>query len=74
MDLIDNPMPQNIGPYEQAVRMLVGVAIFSLAFIGPQTIWAWLGAVVVFFAAWGWCPMYAILGIKTCDDPEKQSS
>lgn len=60
-------MEQNIGLTDQIIRMLIGLAICSLAFIGPQTAWAWLGAPFIFMSAWGRCPIYALLGIKTCD-------
>lgn len=61
-------MEQNMGHIEQAVRMLLGLAIVSLAFVGPQTVWAWLGALVTFGGAWGVCPLYTLLGINRCND------
>lgn len=59
-------MVQNVGITDQVIRMLVGLVIFSLAFVGPQTVWGWLGVPIVFMAAWAWCPLYAVLGINTC--------
>jgi hypothetical protein len=44
----------------------VGLAITSLAFIGPASPWALLGLVPVATGVFGWCPPYAMLGINTC--------
>ena len=65
-------MKQNMGYKEQAVRMLLGLAIVSLAFIGPQTVWAWLGVFVTYAGAWGVCPIYTVLGINRCESAEDE--
>lgn len=62
-------MKANIHPIERAVRVLGGAAIVSLAFIGPQTPWAWLGLIPVATGLSGWCPPYAMLGFSTCKAP-----
>ncbi|WP_439102758.1 YgaP family membrane protein [Congregibacter sp.] len=59
-------MKTNIHSIERVVRVLGGAAIVSLAFIGPQTPWAWLGLIPMATGLSGWCPPYAILGISTC--------
>lgn len=63
----------NIGFKDQLIHMLVGLVICSLAFIGPQTVWGWLGAFVIFFGAWSYSPLYHLLGIDTShtDDPRR---
>ncbi len=66
-------MEQNMGYVEQAVRMLLGLAIVSLAFVGPQTVWAWLGALVTFAGAWGVCPIYTLLGINRCESSKAEA-
>ena len=66
-------MQQNMSIMDQSVRMLVGLLIVALAFVGPQTVWAWLGAIVVFIGAWGFCPLYKVLGISTCSSCEESS-
>jgi len=57
---------RNIGGAERAIRVIVGLGIISLAFIGPKTPWAFLGAVPILTGLIGWCPPYALLGISTC--------
>ncbi len=59
-------MTTNIGNIERVVRALVGLALISLVFVGPQTVWGWIGIVPLATAIVGWCPPYALLGINTC--------
>lgn len=59
-------MKQNIHNIERAVRVVIGAAIVSLVFIGPQSPWGWLGLVPIATGLIGWCPPYAMLGINTC--------
>ena len=59
-------MTQNIGKIERVIRAIVGIGLISLVFIGPQTVWGWIGVVPLATAIIGWCPPYAMLGINTC--------
>jgi hypothetical protein len=59
------PMKKNIGKTERIIRILVGIGILSLAFVGPQSPWAYLGVVPLLTGLVGWCPPYALLGIGT---------
>lgn len=40
--------------------------MISLAFVGPRTPWAWLGLVPLLTGLVGYCPAYALFGIRTC--------
>jgi hypothetical protein len=59
-------MKKNISNVERAIRVIGGAAIMSLAFVGPQTPWAFLGAIPLLTGLIGWCPPYALFGISTC--------
>ena len=59
-------MKKNIGNIERIVRIVVGAGILSLAFIGPQSPWAFLGAIPLATGLIGWCPPYSLFGISTC--------
>jgi len=59
-------MTRNIGNTERLIRLVVGLAILSLTFIGPQSMWGLLGLIPIVTAAIGWCPPYSLLGINTC--------
>ena len=59
-------MRKNVGSVERAIRVIAGIAILSLAFVGPQSPWAYLGIIPLATGLMGWCPAYALLGISTC--------
>jgi len=59
-------MNRNIGGVERAIRIIAGIAILSLAFVGPRSPWAWLGIIPPATGLIGWCPPYALFGISTC--------
>ena len=57
---------QNEGSIDRVLRVIVGLAILSLAFFGPKTAWAYLGLVPLITGLVGFCPAYRLLGINTC--------
>lgn len=57
---------RNEGTIDRILRVIVGLAVISLVFVGPQTPWGWLGLIPVATGLIGWCPAYTLLGIKTC--------
>jgi len=57
---------KNEGTTDRVIRVIVGVAVTSLVFIGPQTAWGWIGLVPLVTGLVGTCPAYALLGINTC--------
>ena len=59
-------------PIERVIRVLVGLFLVSLVFIGPKTPWGWLGIIPVLTGASGLCPLYTLLGISTC--PKKPAA
>ena len=59
-------MKKNIGSVERVIRVIAGIAILSLAFVGPRSPWAYLGIIPLVTGLVGWCPPYALLGISTC--------
>jgi len=59
-------MKKNIGGTERIIRIVAGLGILSLAFIGPETKWGYLGLIPLATALIGWCPPYNLLGISTC--------
>ena len=64
-------MKMNEGPIDRILRVIVGIGILSLAFVGPKTPWAYLGIVPLATGIIGWCPLYALLGISTCRSCKK---
>jgi hypothetical protein len=62
-------MTRNIGSADRIIRIVIGLAVLSLYFVGPKSVWALLGLIPLATAAIGWCPPYKILGISTCNVP-----
>ncbi|MFZ4605943.1 MAG: YgaP family membrane protein [Caulobacter sp.] len=63
-------MKLNEGTVDRILRVIVCIAVLSLAFIGPKTPWAYLGAIPLLTGLIGFCPLYAILGVNTCGAPK----
>lgn len=59
-------MNVNEGTIDRAVRVIVGLGLISLVFVGPQTPWGWVGVVPLLTGIVGWCPAYTLLGVNTC--------
>ncbi|MGY0218498.1 YgaP family membrane protein [Endozoicomonadaceae bacterium StTr2] len=59
-------MTKNAGSIDRAVRVVLGLVLISLVFIGPQTPWGWVGSIFLVTGLVGMCPLYSIFGINTC--------
>lgn len=59
-------LPTNEGAVDRALRVVLGIALLSLAFVGPKTPWGYLGLVPLITALLGSCPVYTVFGISTC--------
>ncbi|WP_298745989.1 DUF2892 domain-containing protein [uncultured Brevundimonas sp.] len=56
----------NVGRLDRILRVIVGLGLISLVFIGPQSLWGWVGVVPLLTGLIGTCPVYTLLGIRTC--------
>ncbi|MDE2577461.1 MAG: DUF2892 domain-containing protein [Hyphomicrobiales bacterium] len=56
----------NEGGIDRALRIIVGLVLISLVFVGPMTPWGWIGVVPLVTGLVGFCPAYRLLGISTC--------
>lgn len=57
---------KNEGMVDRSIRVVLGVALISLVFVGPQSAWGWLGLVPLITGALGFCPLYKMFGLNTC--------
>ncbi len=62
-------MTPNESTLDRAARLVVGAILLALVFVGPQTPWGWLGLIPLVTAAVGWCPLYRVVGARTCPLP-----
>lgn len=55
----------NEGTIDRAIRVVAGAIILSLAFVGPQTPWGYVGLVPILTGIIGFCPAYKLFGLDT---------
>jgi hypothetical protein len=61
-----NILPKNEHPIDRVFRVLLGIGLLSITFVGPVTPWGWLGLVPLLTGLIGSCPLYTALGLSTC--------
>ena len=66
-------MKINEGSIDRVLRVIVGIALIAMVFIGPQTVWGWVGIVPFITGVIGICPLYSVLGINTCPISQKKN-
>ena len=59
-------LPMNEATIDRAIRVVLGLFLLSLTFIGPHTMWGLLGLVPLATGLVGSCPLYTLFGISTC--------
>lgn len=59
-------MKINEGKVDRIVRIVFGLGLLSLIFVGPQTMWGLVGFVPLLTGVFGFCPLYKVLGLNTC--------
>ncbi len=71
-------MKTNEGGLDRILRIIVGAALLLGVFFGSNfgmgwlNPWGWIGLVPLLTGLFGWCPLYAVLGIKTCPVKAKE--
>lgn len=60
-------MNKNISNLDKIIRIVLGIALLSLLFIldGTAKYWGLIGLIPILTALFGFCPLYALFGIKT---------
>lgn len=56
---------RNEGKFDRGLRVIVGAALISIVFVGPETPWGWVGLVPLITGIVGNCPMYTLFGVDT---------
>lgn len=61
----------NEGGVDRGVRVTLGIAMILIGFTGVVggtlgTVLGILGFVLLITGMMGWCPLYAVMGVKTC--------
>ncbi len=61
----------NEGTIDRAIRIVLGLGLLSLAFVGPQSPLGYIGLVPLLTGLIGFCPLYKLVGLSTCPLPKK---
>ena len=61
----------NVGRIDRLLRILVGVVLIALVFVGPQVglpigNWGWIGIIPLLTGLFRMCPLYSLIGVDTC--------
>jgi hypothetical protein len=72
--MLQKVLPNNEAMVERVIRVVAGLAVLSLVFVGPQTPFGWLGLVLIATGAMGSCPVYTLLGMSTNGSTKKKAS
>ena len=59
-------MTRNEGTIDRVLRVVLGLILLALVFVGPQTPWGWIDIVPLVTGLVGFCPLYRIVGLSTC--------
>jgi hypothetical protein len=58
-------MAANVGNLDRVARIILGLALIALVFVGPKTMWGWIGVIPLVTALIGFCPLYTVIGLRT---------
>jgi hypothetical protein len=61
----ESHMQTNVGGIDRILRIVAGLALIAWALLGGP-LWAWIGVVPLATGLVRMCPLYSVLGIKTC--------
>jgi hypothetical protein len=61
----------NVGGIDRVFRIIAGLILVSLAFVGEQSIghnvvWGWIGVIPLATGIFKFCPAYTLFGFKSC--------
>ena len=59
----------NEGGVDRTIRVILGLVLVSLAAVGPRSPWGLVGLVPLATGLAGFCPLYRLVGIRTCPAP-----
>jgi hypothetical protein len=62
-------LARNEGTIDRVLRVVGGLVLLSLTVIGPRSLWGLLGLIPLLTGVVGFCPLYRLVGTKTCARP-----
>ena len=64
-------MNMNVGGADRILRIVAGLILIGLTLGGQIGAWGWIGVVPLATGLFKFCPLYTVLGIKTCPMEKK---
>jgi len=64
--MLSKILPTNEHSVERVVRVVLGLALLAIVFVGPHSLWGLVGVVPLATGLIGSCPVYTLLGMSTC--------
>jgi Protein of unknown function (DUF2892) len=61
----------NEGTIDRAIRIVLGLGLLSLVFVGPQSSLGYIGLIPLVTGLIGFCPLYRVFGLRTCPVPKQ---
>jgi Protein of unknown function (DUF2892) len=65
-NLKENGMQLNVGTLDRSLRIVAGLALIGLAAFHVIGVWGYIGLVPLATGLFRFCPLYTVLGIRTC--------
>jgi hypothetical protein len=62
---------KNAGTLDRTIRIVLGLSLLALAFVGPKTAIGYVGLVPLLTGIVGFCPLYRLVGLSTCPVPRR---
>jgi hypothetical protein len=59
-------MTKNVGGIDKLLRIAAGAVLVALTLSGMIGVWGWIGVVPLVTGLLNYCPLYSIIGLKTC--------
>ena len=59
---------RNLASWDRIARVVIGALLVLGALTGTIGIWGWVGVILLATAGMNFCPIYKIIGVKTCTD------
>jgi O-antigen ligase len=66
----DDMFATNVGGLDRMLRIAVRAALIVATLAGGVGLWGWLGVVPLATGLMRSCPLYSLLGVRTCAAPK----
>lgn len=67
-------MSINVGGIDRVLRIIAGIALLGLTLTGSIGVWGYIGIVPLLTGLFRFCPLYSVLGIRSCPIEKKAAT